>query len=98
MAAGVPSDSMTSRGSKDNAVITVSGGVKMPGEYPLRQGMTMMSAITRAGGFADSFSQLHKITLLRNGKPLVFNLKTLAPDGSNNPLLRDGDEVIVPTS
>ncbi len=80
-----------------NQVITISGGVTKPGEYLLRPGMTVFAAISRAGGFSDGFSsKVKKVKILRDQKELIFDLRKINPDGSNNPVLMDGDEVIVP--
>lgn len=79
-----------------NHVVSIGGEVRTPGEFPLRQGMTLMSAINRAGGFTE-FGQPKKVKLLRNNKEMIYNMKTINPDGSNNPVLQDGDQIIVPT-
>ncbi len=74
-------------------LVTIRGGVPKPGEYSLRQGMTLMAVIHRAGGMDG---KVRKIKLVRGGKELIFDVRKIHPDGSNNPVLMDGDEVIVP--
>lgn len=82
-------------GGVANHVVSVGGEVRATGEFPLRQGMTLMAAINRAGGFSD-FANPKKVKLLRGNKEMIFNMKSINPDGSNNPVLMDGDQIIVP--
>lgn len=82
-------------GGVGNHVVSVGGEVRGTGEFPLRQGMTLMSAINRAGGFTE-FGNPKKVKLLRNNKEFIYNMKTINPDGSNNPVLQDGDQIFVP--
>ncbi|MES2708202.1 MAG: SLBB domain-containing protein [Verrucomicrobiota bacterium] len=76
--------------------ITVSGEVRMPGEFPLRQDMTLMSAIIRSGGFSE-FANRRKVKIIhKNGKTAIFDLRKIKPNGSNNPKLQEDDRIIVP--
>jgi protein involved in polysaccharide export with SLBB domain len=81
-------------GGMPNHVVTVSGEVRASGEFPLRQGMTLMTAISKAGGFTE-FGDPKKVKLLRANREQIFNMKKILPDGSNNPVLQDGDQIIV---
>ncbi len=82
--------------------INVMGQVAKPGSYPLSQSMTVLDAISLAGGFRD-FAKETKIYVLRpvpGGTPtrLPFNYKD-AIKGKNpekNVVLRPGDTVVVP--
>ena len=74
-------------------LVTIRGGVHKPGEYPLRQGMTLMAVIDRAGGLRY---KVKKVKILRDKKEVIYDISQIRPDGSNNPVLKDGDEVIVP--
>ncbi len=47
----------------------ISGEVKAPGSYPVRQGMTLRMALSRGGGLTDLGSD-HKIKITRGGKTL----------------------------
>jgi polysaccharide export outer membrane protein len=78
-----------------NHVVIVSGEVKVPGEFGLRQGMTLLAAISRAGGFSD-FADKKRVKLFRGNREYVYDLRKIDPKGSNNPLLQDGDQIIVP--
>jgi polysaccharide export outer membrane protein len=74
-------------------LVTIRGGVHKPGEYPLRQGMTLMGVIDRAGGLPY---KVKKVKILRDKKELIYDLRKINPEGSNNPVLMDGDQIIVP--
>ena len=82
-------------GGMANHVVNVGGEVRASGEFPLRQGMTLMAAINKAGGFTE-FGNPKRVKLLRNNRETIYNMKSINPDGSNNPVLQDGDQVIVP--
>lgn len=81
-------------GGMANHVVTVSGEVRASGEFPLRQGMTLMTAISKAGGFTE-FGNPKKVKLIRGNREFIYDMKRIQPDGSNNPVLQDGDQVIV---
>ncbi|MES2469786.1 MAG: SLBB domain-containing protein [Verrucomicrobiota bacterium] len=74
-------------------LVTIKGGVPKPGEYPLQQGMTLMAVIDRAGGLPY---KVKKVKILRDKKEVIYDIRQIRPDGSNNPVLKGGDEVIVP--
>ena len=78
-----------------NHVVTVGGEVRGSGEFPLRQGMTLMAAINRAGGFTE-FARTKAVKLIRNNNEQLYDMRKIQADGSNNPVLRDGDQIIVP--
>lgn len=82
-------------GGVANHVVSVGGEVRQTGEFPLRQGMTLMSAINRAGGFSE-FAKTKAVKLLRGNKEMIYDMRKVNPDGSNNPVLMDGDQIIVP--
>lgn len=86
--------SMTN-GGMPNHVVNVGGEVRGPGEFPLRQGMTLMAAINRSGGFTE-FAKTKAVKLLRGNRETIYDMRKISPDGSNNPILQDGDQIIVP--
>jgi polysaccharide biosynthesis/export protein len=93
-----PGDSVVSVPSEAgccNHVLKVGGAVLKPGEYPLRQGMTLTAAIGKVGGFANN-ADISKVKLIRAEQETVYDLRVIKPDGSNNPVLLDGDEILVP--
>ena len=76
-------------------VVNVGGEVKVPGEFQLRQGMTLLAAINKCGGFTE-FSNPKKVKLLRGNTERIYDMRKVLPDGSNNPVLQDGDQITVP--
>jgi polysaccharide export outer membrane protein len=76
-------------------VVIVAAEVRNAGEFPWVKGLTLMAAITRAGGFTES-AGISRVKLIRGKKETIYDLRKINPDGSNNPVLMDGDQIIVP--
>jgi polysaccharide export outer membrane protein len=58
----------------ENSVIYINGQVKSPGTYPVTEGLTLRTAIAKAGGLAEMGSE-KKISIHRDGKDIkVKNL------------------------
>ena len=74
---------------------STSGGGRQPGEVPLRENMRLFQAITSRGGFTDS-GKVQEVKLIRGKKETMYDVRRIKADGSNNPLLQDGDQIIVP--
>lgn len=80
----------------------IVGQVAKPGAYPLSQSMTVLDAISAAGGFRD-FAKETKIYVLRtmpggNQVRLPFNYKDAikGKKPENNVVLKPGDTIVVP--
>jgi polysaccharide export outer membrane protein len=75
------------------------GEVGRAGAYPLLPGMTVLQALSSAGGFTQ-FANLKKIYVLRveNGKQekFPFNYKHALESPDQNILLKAGDTIVVP--
>jgi protein involved in polysaccharide export with SLBB domain len=84
-----------SEGGMVNHVVNVGGEVRASGEFPLRQGMRLLQAINRAGGFTE-FAKTKGVKLIRGNREMIFDMRKINADGSNNPVLMDGDQIIVP--
>ena len=54
-----------------------------------------MAAINRAQGFTED-AGISRVRLIRANKETIYDLRKINPDGSNNPDLMDGDQIIVP--
>lgn len=84
----------------NSAMVYVLGEVQRPGPYPLRSKMTMLQAITSAGGFTP-FASTDNITLLRgaNGANQSINIsfKDILSDYhlDKDPFLHSGDIVVI---
>jgi polysaccharide export outer membrane protein len=80
----------------------VVGQIAKPGTYPLSQSMTVLDAISAAGGFRD-FAKETKIYVLRttpggSQERLPFNYKDAikGKKPENNVVLKPGDTIVVP--
>jgi polysaccharide export outer membrane protein len=80
----------------------IVGQVAKPGTYPLNESMTVLDAISAAGGFRD-FAKETKIYVLRtvpggSRARLPFNYKDAikGKKPENNVLLKPGDTIVVP--
>jgi polysaccharide export outer membrane protein len=80
----------------------IVGQIAKPGAYPLSQSMTVLDAISAAGGFRD-FAKETKIYVLRtmpggNQERLPFNYKDAikGKKPENNVVLKPGDTIVVP--
>ena len=83
-----------------NAVkIFILGYVIKPGTYPLRSDLSVLQALSLAGGFTP-FASPKKIRLVRNkegGQEIrVINYYDLIGTGEGNYLLKPGDTIVVP--
>ena len=76
-------------------VVNVGGEVRQPGEAPFRENMRLFQAITSRGGFTE-FAKVREVKLVRGNKETKYDLRQMKSDGSNNPLLQDGDQITVP--
>ena len=61
----------------------------------MRDNMSLFAAITSAGGFTE-FAKVKKVKLIRAGKATFYDMREIKEDGSNNPVLKDGDLILVP--
>lgn len=75
----------------------ITGGVNRPGTFPLIVPVTVLEALTNAGGFRE-FANTKKITILRGKKILKFNYNDVVK-GKNteqNIMIESGDYIVVP--
>jgi polysaccharide biosynthesis/export protein len=81
--------------------VYILGEMTRPGAYPLLPGMTVLQALSSAGGFTP-FANMKKIYVLRNegGKQekFPFNYKDVVKgkNASENIVLKAGDQIVVP--
>lgn len=74
--------------------VYVQGEFKNPGQYAWTNGMTVMDAISAAGGFTDFADERIRLVHL-DGSSQVFKWSATHPL-TNNPVLRPGDNVVNP--
>jgi polysaccharide biosynthesis/export protein len=81
--------------------VYILGEMARPGAYPLLPGMTVLQALSSAGGFTP-FANMKKIYVLRNegGKQekFPFNYKEVVrgKNAEQNIVLKAGDQIVVP--
>ena len=91
-----PTVNVVSKDQVINNIVTVGGEVKSGGrEVPLRDGMRLFAAITAAGGFTE-FADVRHVKIIRGNRSLVYDMRTIQDNGSNNPILQPNDQIIVP--
>jgi polysaccharide export outer membrane protein len=76
-------------------VIYVVGGIKGNGTVPYNASMTVLKAISAAGGFS-AFARPSKTKLIRNGVTTEVNLKDISANPSRDIKLLPEDQIIVP--
>jgi len=97
-AAPVSHDSSVATNSADGShrpSIYVDGQVQKPGRYDWFQGMTVVDAITVAGGLKQSAS--HRIEIIRDDSRVIFHADTFPYGVKKPPLLKAGDFISVPS-
>lgn len=80
--------------------VTISGAVAKPGVFPLTEGITVLQAITLAGGFNNLAYKDHVVLLRRNQTGKTFkkysvNLKNIRSGYSVDPEIQPDDRIVV---
>ncbi|MBO8126468.1 MAG: SLBB domain-containing protein [Firmicutes bacterium] len=78
--------------------VMVMGEVRSPGMYPLKPGSRVSDAIATAGGLTGNGDVTSVRVVFSQGGTGSFNLRDffLNGDQTNNPIIRNGDQIIVP--
>jgi polysaccharide export outer membrane protein len=71
--------------------VTVGGTVRVPQRVPWAPDLTLLTALSSAGGDSDFAGD--KVDLIRNGKKAIYSRKRIQKDPSKDPLLKPGDRV-----
>lgn len=77
--------------------VNVGGAVRQPGRIPFTSDLTVLSAITAAGGF-NEFANQSKVRLLRGSEVIMVDCKEVRKDPAQDVSLRPGDSIEVPQS
>ena len=77
--------------------VDVGGDVKSPKRVSFTADLTVLGAITDAGGFTEYANQ-SKVELLRDGKVILINIKEVRRDPTKDIKLKPGDKIQVPQS
>ena len=78
-------------------VISITGGVKQGGAINYYDGITLLRAVSHAGGMSD-FAKSKEVRLIRKGTATTYNLNDIADGKNPDPRLDPGDQVVVPES
>ena len=74
----------------------VRGEVKREGRYPLSGEVTLIKAITTAGGYTD-YAKRSKVTVIRDKQePVVYNCDRIERRRDPDPLINPGDIIVIP--
>lgn len=77
--------------------VDVGGDVRAPQRVPFTADLTVLGAITAAGGFTE-YADQGKVRLLRDGQATLVNIKEVRRDPSKDIKLKPGDKIEVPQS
>ncbi len=77
--------------------VDVGGDVRSQQRVPFTADLTVLGAITAAGGFTE-YADQSKVKLLRDGKVTVINIKDVRKDPTKDLKLKPGDKIQVPQS
>lgn len=79
-------------------MVTVLGQVQKPGSFNLSPGMTLLQAVSMAGGFT-SIAQKNRVNLTRvsegKAETVIVNMELIYSGNSDDILLQSGDSIYV---
>ncbi|MEI6070782.1 MAG: polysaccharide biosynthesis/export family protein [Verrucomicrobiae bacterium] len=77
--------------------VEVSGDVRAPQRVPFTADLTVLGAITAAGGFTEYADQV-KVSLTSEGRVVIMNIKEVRKNPARDIKLKPGDKIWVPQS
>jgi len=77
--------------------VDVGGDVRLPQRVAFTADLTILGAITAAGGFTE-YADQGKVSLMRDGQLTVISMKEVRKDPSKDLKLKPGDKIHVPQS
>ena len=77
--------------------VNVGGSVRNPMRVPFTADLTILGAITAAGGFTD-YADQGKVKLLRGGEVTIVNIKEVRKNPDKDLKVKPGDKIEVPQS
>jgi protein involved in polysaccharide export with SLBB domain len=78
-------------------LISITGGVKDNGAVTYYDGLTLLDAISQAGGLTP-FAKEKEVKLIRNSASSEHDMNAIVRDSRLDPTLLPGDKVVVPES
>jgi len=73
------------------------GAVRAPARVPYTEDMTLLTAISAAGGFND-FADQKRVRLLRGNEAKIYDVRQFRRNPGLDPKLQPGDKIEVPQS
>lgn len=84
---------------REKSIFTVLGSVNRPGQYDMKDEVTLSNALALAGGYPKG-SAIDRVAVLRSSsgkpEPLMFDLRKIMAGTVADPVLQPGDKVLVP--
>ncbi|MEO5755011.1 MAG: SLBB domain-containing protein [Chthoniobacterales bacterium] len=77
--------------------VNIGGAVRSPNRIPFTEDMTLLTAISAAGGFND-FADQKRVRLLRGSEAKVYDVRQFRREPALDPKLQPGDKIEVPQS
>jgi len=77
--------------------VDVGGDVRAPQRVAYTPDLTVLGAITAAGGFTE-YADQSKVRLMRDGKVITLSIRDVRKDPSKDVPLKPGDKIEVPQS
>jgi len=75
--------------------VYVLGEVRTPGMYPFEENLTLLRAITLAGGFSPR-AKTHRVLILRERERIEVDSEEVIEQKREDPILKAGDLIVVP--
>lgn len=75
----------------------IRGEVRGPGRYPIVRGMTLLQAVTAAGGYTE-FANSRSVRVIRSGVPTTYNLRDIERNPERDVRIESGDIIIIDRS
>jgi polysaccharide export outer membrane protein len=96
-AAGIYSTPIITISVQFDRLVDVEGDVRAPQRVRYTPDLTLLGAISAAGGFTE-YADQSKVTILRSGSMKTVNVKKVRQNAEPDPALQPGDKVSVPRS
>lgn len=78
-------------------IVSVNGQVKSPGDIPFREGMTVLDALSAAGGLLPT-ANIRRVTLKRDEEYISINVRRVNRQKEEDLPLLSGDKLIIEES
>lgn len=94
---GIYSSPIVTISAQIDRLVNIEGDVRSPQRIRFTPDLTLLGAISAAGGLTDYADQT-KVSILRNGSRTFVNLKKVKQNLEADPALQPGDKISIPRS